>query len=66
LEFTTILKNHAQVKIIGRRCVSLMKDKINKSIVLKDLGVKEAELSEMTKSLRKIERFLSELISDIY
>ena len=33
---------------------------------LKELGVKEAELSEMSKSLPKIERFLSELISDIY
>jgi DNA-binding MarR family transcriptional regulator len=32
----------------------------------KEVGVKETELAEMTKVLRKIERFLSELISDIY
>lgn len=32
----------------------------------KEVGVKEQELADMTKVLRKIERFLSELISDIY
>lgn len=33
---------------------------------LGDAGVKEAELAEMTKNLRKIERFLTDLISDMY
>ena len=32
----------------------------------REVGVKEQELADMTKVLRKIERFLSELISDIY
>ena len=32
----------------------------------REVGVKEQELADMTKILRKIERFLSELISDIH
>ena len=33
---------------------------------LNDAGVKETDLAEMTKNLRKIERFLTDLISDMY
>ncbi len=33
---------------------------------LKETGVSESDLSDISKSLRKIERFLSELLEDIY